>query len=208
MLTADESGCDYRIKRQQLKTYKAPISRFTKPPLFEGALHDCFLSIQGQWKIRDKEGRGGHKHFSRAIIFPTGDPAACSPWRFREIFTLINHFIGAVPVQTDRLRTLLYEDKVSGKNFTVCCGIKKTWMNVVDCKKERIIILKTENNSLVHTVLYKVDQDSVVPILIKVVQFATVFHFPLQLNFIKGLLVCSERLLLLVDSRCCNNLST
>ena len=34
----------------------------------------------------------------------------------------------------------------------------------------------------------------------------TVFHFPLQLNFMKGLLVCSKRLLLLVDSRCCNNL--
>ena len=36
--------------------------------------------------------------------------------------------------------------------------------------------------------------------------FETVFHFPLQLNFMKGLLVCSKRLLLLVDSRCCNNL--
>ena len=34
------------------------------------------------------------------------------------------------------------------------------------------------------------------------------FHFPFQLNFMKGLLVCSKRLLLLVDSRCCNNLST
>ena len=32
----------------------------------------------------------------------------------------------------------------------------------------------------------------------------TVFHFPLQLNFMKGLLVCSKILLLLVDSRCCN----
>ena len=29
-----------------------------------------------------------------------------------------------------------------------------------------------------------------------------------QLNFMKGLLVCSKRLLLLVDIRCCNNLST
>ena len=38
--------------------------------------------------------------------------------------------------------------------------------------------------------------------------FETVFHFPLQLNFMKGLLVCSKRLLLLVDSRCCNNLLT
>ena len=38
--------------------------------------------------------------------------------------------------------------------------------------------------------------------------FETVFHFPLQLNFMKGLLVCSKRLLLLVDSRCYNNLST
>ena len=38
--------------------------------------------------------------------------------------------------------------------------------------------------------------------------FETVFHVPLQLNFMKGLLVCSKRLLLLVDSRCCNNLST
>ena len=38
--------------------------------------------------------------------------------------------------------------------------------------------------------------------------FETVFHFPLQLNFTKGLLVCSKRLLLLVDSRWCNNLST
>ena len=38
--------------------------------------------------------------------------------------------------------------------------------------------------------------------------FETVFHFPFQLNFMKGLLVCSKRLLLLVDSRCCNNLST
>ena len=28
----------------------------------------------------------------------------------------------------------------------------------------------------------------------------TVFHFPLQLNFMKGLLVCNKRLLLLVDS--------
>ena len=36
--------------------------------------------------------------------------------------------------------------------------------------------------------------------------FETVFHFQLQLNFMKGLLVCSKRLLLLVDSRCCNNL--
>ena len=38
--------------------------------------------------------------------------------------------------------------------------------------------------------------------------FETVFHFPFQLNFMKGLFVCSERLLLLVDSRCSNNLST
>ena len=38
--------------------------------------------------------------------------------------------------------------------------------------------------------------------------FETVFHFPFQLNFMKGLLVSSKRLLLLVDSRCCNNLST
>ena len=38
--------------------------------------------------------------------------------------------------------------------------------------------------------------------------FETVFHFPLQLNFMKGLLIYSRRLLLLVDSRCCNNLST
>ena len=38
--------------------------------------------------------------------------------------------------------------------------------------------------------------------------FGTVFHFPFHLNFMKGLLVCSKRLLLLVDSRCCNNLST
>ena len=38
--------------------------------------------------------------------------------------------------------------------------------------------------------------------------FETVFHFPFQLNFMKDLLVCSKRLLLLVDSRCCNNLST
>ena len=36
--------------------------------------------------------------------------------------------------------------------------------------------------------------------------FETVFHFPFQLNFMKGLFVCSKRLLLLVDSRCCNNL--
>ena len=36
--------------------------------------------------------------------------------------------------------------------------------------------------------------------------FETVFHFPLQLNFMEGLLVCSKRLLLLVNSRCCNNL--
>ena len=38
--------------------------------------------------------------------------------------------------------------------------------------------------------------------------FETVFHFPLHLNFMKGLFVCSKRLLLLVDSRCYNNLST
>ena len=38
--------------------------------------------------------------------------------------------------------------------------------------------------------------------------FETVFHFPFQLNFMKGLLICSRRLLLLVDRRCCNNLST
>ena len=38
--------------------------------------------------------------------------------------------------------------------------------------------------------------------------FETVFYFPLQLNFMKGLLICSKRLLLVVDSRCCNNLST
>ena len=38
--------------------------------------------------------------------------------------------------------------------------------------------------------------------------FKTAFHFPFQLNFMKGLLVCSKRLLLLVDGRCCNNLST
>ena len=38
--------------------------------------------------------------------------------------------------------------------------------------------------------------------------FETVFHFRFQLNFMKGLLVCSKRLLLLVDIRCCNNLST
>ena len=38
--------------------------------------------------------------------------------------------------------------------------------------------------------------------------FETVFHFPFQLNFMKGLHVCSKRLLLLVDSRCYNNLST
>ena len=38
--------------------------------------------------------------------------------------------------------------------------------------------------------------------------FETVFHLPLHLNFMKGLLVCSKRLLLLVDSRCCNNLLT
>ena len=37
--------------------------------------------------------------------------------------------------------------------------------------------------------------------------FETVFHFPFQLNFMKGLPVFSKRLLLLVDSRCCNNLS-
>ena len=30
--------------------------------------------------------------------------------------------------------------------------------------------------------------------------FKTVFRFPFQLNFMKGLLVCSKRLLLLVDS--------
>ena len=36
----------------------------------------------------------------------------------------------------------------------------------------------------------------------------TVFHFPFQLNFMKGLLVYNKRLLLLVDSWCCNNLST
>ena len=34
------------------------------------------------------------------------------------------------------------------------------------------------------------------------------FHFPFQLNFVKGFLVCRKKLLLLVDSRCCNNLST
>ena len=38
--------------------------------------------------------------------------------------------------------------------------------------------------------------------------FETVFRFPFQLNFMKGLLICSKRLLLLVDSRCYNNLST
>ena len=38
--------------------------------------------------------------------------------------------------------------------------------------------------------------------------FETFFHFPFQLNFMKGLLICSKRLLLLVDSRCYNNLST
>ena len=38
--------------------------------------------------------------------------------------------------------------------------------------------------------------------------FETVFYFPLQLNFMKDLLICSKRLLLVVDSRCCNNLST
>ena len=38
--------------------------------------------------------------------------------------------------------------------------------------------------------------------------FETIFHFPFQLNFMKGLLVCCKRLLLFVDSRCCNNLST
>ena len=38
--------------------------------------------------------------------------------------------------------------------------------------------------------------------------FETVFHFPFQLNFMKGLLVYNKRLLLLVDSWCYNNLST
>ena len=38
--------------------------------------------------------------------------------------------------------------------------------------------------------------------------FETVLYFPLQLNFMKVLLICSKRLLLVVDSRCCNNLST
>ena len=38
--------------------------------------------------------------------------------------------------------------------------------------------------------------------------FERVFHFPFHLNFMKGLLICSKRLLLLVDSRCYNNLST
>ena len=37
--------------------------------------------------------------------------------------------------------------------------------------------------------------------------FETVFHSPFQLNFMKGLLICSKRLLLLVDSRCYNDLS-
>ena len=36
----------------------------------------------------------------------------------------------------------------------------------------------------------------------------TVFHFPFLLNFMKVFFVYSKRLLLLVDSRCCNNLST
>ena len=47
---------------------------------------------------------------------------------------------------------------------------------------------------------------SLIPSRVKVVRNS--FHFLLQLNFMKGLLVCSKRLLLLVDSRCCNNLST
>ena len=39
--------------------------------------------------------------------------------------------------------------------------------------------------------------------------FETVFYFPFQLNFMKGLLICSKRLLLLLDSQLCyNNLST
>ena len=46
------------------------------------------------------------------------------------------------------------------------------------------------------------------PFLVPLRWFETASHFPLQLNFMKGLLVCSKRLLLLVDSRCCNNLST
>ena len=38
--------------------------------------------------------------------------------------------------------------------------------------------------------------------------FETVFHFSFQLNFMKDSLVCSKKLLLLVDSWCYNNLST
>ena len=38
--------------------------------------------------------------------------------------------------------------------------------------------------------------------------FETVFHFPFQLNFMKGVHVCGKRLLLLVDGRCNSNLST
>ena len=34
------------------------------------------------------------------------------------------------------------------------------------------------------------------------------FPFSITTEFMKGLLVCSKRLLLLVDSRCCNNFST
>ena len=37
--------------------------------------------------------------------------------------------------------------------------------------------------------------------------FETFFRFPFQLNFMKGFLVCRKGLLLLVDSRCYNNLS-
>ena len=46
------------------------------------------------------------------------------------------------------------------------------------------------------------------PVYFQLRWFETDFHFPFQLNFMKALLVCSKRLLLLVDSRCCNNLST
>ena len=37
-------------------------------------------------------------------------------------------------------------------------------------------------------------------LLVRLRWFETVFHFPFQLNFMKGLLACSKRLLLLVDS--------
>ena len=73
-----------------------------------------------------------------------------------------------------------------------------------DLKNACFHILNLTRNSFLH----KSKRGLVRLVTTRLRWFETVFHFPFQLNFMKGLLVCSKRLLLLVDSRCCNNLST